>query len=127
MTFADGAYSLRVVCRDAIHTNPVVARTHRDHRHGNLLDGCCLLNEQTIDNLMQRAVTTDDDDATIALIYGLHGKLGYMVLMLREDQLVRNLVVADEFCDMRQIDKPATKASHGIDDYIPFIVYFSLH
>ena len=75
---------------------------------------------------MQGAITTDYHYMAITIINGLNRELSNVMFMLREDQFVRNIVLAYELGDMRQVAKPATKTSHGIDNDIPNFIYRSL-
>ena len=127
MSLLHSAYSLRIARRNTVHTNPVITRTHRNYGHGNLLDGGVVLYKETIYHLVQRTVTANDHYAAKTLIYGLHGKLRNVVLVLREDQLVWDIVLAQQLGNVRQILKPAAETSHGIDDYIPNIFFRGLH
>lgn len=120
-SLADGTYSLRIAGRYAEHTNPVVARTHSDNSYGNLLGGDHLLDEQTVDNLVQSTITTDDDDAAVALIDSLHSELGNVSLILREDQLIVDIVVAKQLGNLWQVLQATTTTCYGIDDSKPLI------
>ena len=76
---------------------------------------------------MQSAVTTDDHNAAKTLIYSLHGELRNVIFMLREDQLVGDIVLTQQLGNVRQILKPAAETSHGIDYHIPNIFFLGLH
>ena len=99
-TILDGSHSLRVAGWYTIHPYPVVTRTNGDNRNGNILDRSTLLDKQTIYNFVQRAITTNYDDVTITLIDRLHSKLRNVILMLREDQLVGNLILTNQLGDV---------------------------
>ena len=120
-------YSLRIARGNTVHTNPVVTRTHRDYSHRNLLNGSVSLYKKAIYNLVQGAITADDHNAAKTLIYGLHGELRNVIFMLREDQLVGDIVLTQQFGNVWQILKPAAETSHGIDYHIPNIFFLGLH
>ena len=90
----DGAYGLGVARRDAEHTYPVVARTRRYHRNGNLGGLNTLLDEYAVDNLVECAIATYNDDMSVATLYRRHGEFGGVVLMLGEDSLVAYAIIA---------------------------------
>ena len=62
----------------------------------------------------------------ITLVYGLNRQLRHVIFMLREDQLVRNLILSQQFGYKRQVLKPAAETSHGIDYDVPNIRYIGL-
>jgi hypothetical protein len=47
--------------------------------------------------------------------------------MLREDQLVGDIVLTQQLGNVWQILKPAAETSHGIDYHIPNIFFLGLH
>ena len=126
MTLANGPYGFGIVGGDAEHAYPVVARTHGHHRQGHLLGRHGLLDEQTVDHLVQSAVAADNHYASVTRVHGLHREFGHVVLVLREDELVRDLVIAYELGYLRQIVQPPPRARHGIHYDEPLERYIDL-
>ena len=85
----------------AIHAYPVVTRTHRHNGHCNLICRYLLLNKESIHHLMHRTITAYNHNVTIAITHSRDGKFRNMVFMLRKDQFVRYIVIADEFGNQR--------------------------
>lgn len=121
MLLADGADRLGIVLRDAEHTDPVVARTHGDHRQQHLRRRHHLLDEEPVDHLVQRAVAADDDDAAVTAPHGVDRQLDGMELMLAEDRFAMDPLLAQQFRDTGKVVQPAAVAGHGVDDGEPLV------
>ena len=120
ITLADGLHGVLIAVRDAERADPVVARAHGHHGYEHLVGTHLLLNEQPVHHLVQRPVTAHDDDPAVAFAHGRDGELRGVELVLREDRLAEDALVAQVFRNLRKMVKPAAASGHGIDDNEPF-------
>ena len=69
-------------------------RQDGNNGNGHLTWLDALLNKESVDNLVKGAVATNDDDMAIARVNGRHSELRGVALMLSEDRLAANAIVA---------------------------------
>ena len=112
--------------QNSTNENNNIQNNNGNNGNGHLGTRHTLLDKETIYHLVQRAVTTDDHNSAITVIYGLYGEFSNVILMLREDQLIRNVVLADKFGNEWQVLQSATKTGYGIYDDVPRLRYISM-
>ena len=85
-----------IIAWDTESSYPVITRTYGYYGQPNIFRLTLLLNKQAIDNLVERAIATHNDNLAVAFVCSLHSELGSVVAVLGKCGVVFNSVLTEE-------------------------------